>query len=92
MYVMVEDENNPKLTKTEEKESFLKRLEERNKEAEKVRDEIKALVERQEELASRKILGGISDAGTQPEPVKEMTAAEYAKAVDSGKLNQIAKD
>ena len=76
----------PKLSKTEEKESFLKRLEERTNELKKVEERIQSLVDRNEELAARNLLGGRSDAGIQAEPVKEISNAEYAQAVKTGKI------
>jgi len=70
-----------KLTKTEEKESFLKRLEAKTEELKATEERIKALVERNEELATRNLLGGKSDAGAQPIVPKEETPKEYRKRV-----------
>lgn len=75
-----------KLTKTEEKESFLKQLEAKTQELKRVEERISALVERNEELAARNLLGGRTDAGVQPTPVVEETAQEYAKRVEQGKI------
>lgn len=84
--MMENEEETPKLTKTEEKESFLKRLEEKNNENKKLVEEMRQLVERNEELAARKLLGGISDAGIQPIPALEETPKDYVKKVMSGEI------
>jgi len=79
---MAENEETPKLSKTEEKESFLKRLEDKTTELKAVEENIRKLVERNEELAARNLLGGKSDAGIQPvEQKKEETGAEYIKKI-----------
>lgn len=80
---MSEDENT-KLTKTEEKQSFLKQLEDKTQELKATEERIKALVERNEELAARNLLGGKSDAGSQPVIVIE-TAREYARRITGQK-------
>lgn len=82
---MSEDET-PKLSKTEEKESFLKRLEEKTTELKAVEERIKTLVERNEELVARKLLGGQTDAGIQPVEPKEETAVEYKNRIMSGRF------
>ena len=71
----------PKISKTEEKESFLKRLDQKTEELKATEERISALVERNEEIAARNILGGKSDAGIQPVEVKEETPVEYRKRV-----------
>jgi len=73
------DEETPKVSKTEEKESFLKRLEEKTSELKKIEENIRVLTERNEELAARKLLGGKSDAGEQPTLPVEETPKEYLK-------------
>ena len=83
---MAEEDEKPKISKTEEKESFLKRLEERTSELKKTEENIRLLVERNEELAARSLLGGKTDAGIQPEPVKEETPQEYAHRIEKGNL------
>ena len=62
--------------------------------AQKLHDDIKSendrrqeLIERDEALYAKKMLGGQSSAGTVPEPVKEETPQEYAKKVMAGDLN-----
>lgn len=81
------DDETPKVSKTEEKESFLKRLEERTEELKKTEERIASLVERNEELAARNLLGGKSDAGIQPVVPKEETPKEYADRISRGQLN-----
>ena len=81
-----ENEEKPKISKTEEKESFLKALEKRTEELKQVEENIKKLVERNEELAARNLIGGKSDAGIQQVEKKELTPKEYANAVMSGKI------
>ena len=76
----------PKVTKTEEKESFLKQLDEKISEQKRVETEIRALVERNEEFAARNLLGGKSDAGIQPVEKKEETPIEYARRVERGEI------
>lgn len=83
---MTEEDEKPKLTKTEEKESFLKSLDEKISEHKKVLEEMQKLTERNEELATRNLLGGKTDAGIQPVKPAVETPAEYAKRVMSGKL------
>ena len=80
---MAEDET-PKVSKTEEKESFLKRLEDKTKELAATEERIKNLVERNEELAARNLLGGRTDAGIQPDVKKEETPVEYANRISRG--------
>ena len=82
----MENDETPKVTKTEEKESFLKALEKRTEELKKTEERIAALVERNEELAARNLLGGKSDAGMQPVEKKEETPSEYVKRLDKGLL------
>ena len=66
-----------KLSKTEEKESFLKRLDEKTKALKETEERIAALLERNEELAARGLLGGKSEGGAVEEKPKEETPAEY---------------
>lgn len=79
-------EETPKLSKTEEKESFLKRLEAKTNELRETEQRIQALVERNEELASRNLLGGQTDSVTEPDTVKEESPQDYAKKVMSGEI------
>ena len=83
---MPEENEAPKLTKTEEKESFLKRLEEKTTELKATEERIKALVERNEELAARKLLGGQTDNAVEPQKPKEETPKEYAARISKGGL------
>ena len=76
----------PKVSKTEEKESFLKRLEERNAVAEELHAKIQQERERLEELQARQILGGKVDAGVQPEPVKAETPKDYINKILKGEI------
>ncbi len=82
----MEDDETPKLTKTEEKESFLKALEKRTEDLKATEERIAALVERNEELAARNLLGGRTDAGIQPAVKKEETDREYAQRMIEGRL------
>ena len=79
-----ENEERPKVSKTEEKESFIKQLDERIAKLSEVEERIKAVTERNEELAARHLLGGKSGAGIQPEPVKEADGTEYIKKIQQG--------
>ena len=81
---MAEDKPTAAEKKAEEKQNFLKEAEEIAARNEKAVGEMKALLERNENLEARKILGGKSDAGEQP-PVKvEETPREYAKRIMTG--------
>jgi len=83
---MTTEDETPKVTKTEEKESFLKQLEAKNNESKKLVEEMRALVERNEELAARNLLGGKTDAGVQPAVAVEETPIEYARRVERGEI------
>jgi hypothetical protein len=83
---MTEDkEEKPEIHKKEERYDFLKRAEELATRNENAVEEMRKLVDRNEELAARNLLGGRSDAGIQPVQPKEETAAEYTKRILSGK-------
>ena len=86
MYIMADENETPKLTKTEEKESYIKQLRENVDEIKKLRDEIQGEREKYEELRARQILGGKTDAGVQPEPVKADTPKDYIRKVMSGEI------
>lgn len=81
-----EKDEKPKVSKTEEKESFLKELDKRIEENKKIVSEMREITERNEELSARSMLGGKTDAGIQPVKPAEETPAEYAKRIMSGKL------
>jgi len=82
-----EEEKKPAaLKKEDERKNFLSATEELVKRNEEILKQMQELTERNEELAARKLLGGKSDAGIQPEPVKEETPQEYAKKVISGEI------
>lgn len=70
-----------KLSKTEEKESFLKRLDDKTKALKATEERIAALLERNEELAARGLLGGKSDGAVVDDKPKEETPAEYRKRI-----------
>lgn len=53
---------------------------------EKANAEMKELLSRQEQLAAKKLLGGMTDAGEQPVQKKVETAAEYAERVLKNKV------
>ena len=72
-----ENEEKPKLSKTEEKESFIKQLDERIGKLKEAEESLRALTERNEELAARNLLGGKSDAGVQSLEKKEESGLEY---------------
>ena len=80
---MPEDETS-KLSKTEEKQSFIKQLDERIKTLDDKNKEYERLVERNEELSARHLLGGKTDAGQSNVTVKEETAVEYADRISKG--------
>ena len=82
---MAEENDTPKVSKTEEKQSFLKDLDDRISKLKEVEESIKTLTERNEELAARNLLGGKSDAGIQPVTPKEETPSEYKNRIMSGR-------
>ena len=69
-----------------QEEKIMPRLVELAERIEKANAEAKNLLARQEELAARNLLGGHTDAGIQPPPVKEETPAEYRKRIMSGRI------
>ena len=82
---MTEDDN-VKLTKKEQEQSFLEKLEAKTKELSATEQRIQALVERNEEIAARNLLGGKSDSVSEPpEPVGE-TDKEYAHRMERGQF------
>lgn len=85
MYMMGEDET-PKVSKTEEKESYIKQLRESVDEIKKLRDEIQGEREKYEELKARQILSGKTDGGVQPEPVKPDTPKDYINKILAGEI------
>jgi len=60
-------------------EEIATRIEAANKESQRI-------LEQQQELAARKLLGGETEAGQPTEKPKEETPKEYAKRVLTGKL------
>lgn len=60
-------------------DALRKGLEEQNQKSEE-------LLKQHQELLAKQILGGRSDAGQQPIPVKEETPQEYAKRLINGKF------
>lgn len=71
----------------QEETKSLPKLTEMVERLEKANAEAKVILERNEELAAKNILGGVSDAGIQPVEPKELTPKEYKDAVMSGKIN-----
>ena len=47
-------------------------------------DRAEAILNRQEELAARGLLGGKSDAGIQPDEPKPIEGAEYLRQIQKG--------
>ncbi len=86
MHIMTDENETPKISKTEEKESYIKQLRENVDEIKKLRDEIQGEREKYEELRARQILGGKTDGGVQPEPVKPDTPQDYIRKVLSGEI------
>jgi len=76
---MMEEEKKP------EKPDYLRVLEESMAKNEKIVEEMRSLVARNEELAARNLLGGKSDAGVQS-AVPVETPKQYKDRVMSGKL------
>jgi len=70
----------------EERKDFLSEARELATRNEKAVNEMRGLVERNEELAAKNILGGKADAGEQPPKKEEETPEEYSKRIISGKL------
>lgn len=79
-----EEKKPAEIKKAEEKFGFLDKAEEIAKRNEAAVEAMSKLVQRNEELAARNLLGGKTDAGVQPQPVVE-TPAEYAKRIMGGK-------
>ena len=79
-------ENEEKLTKAEEKESFIKQLRQSAEENKRLLEEIREERERIEELKAREILSGRTDAGVQPVAVKPDTPQDYIRKVMSGEI------
>ena len=84
---MTDENEAPKISKAEEKESFLKRLEEKTTELKATEERIKALVDRNEELVARKLLGGQTDNVADVEKPKEETPLEYVARIRAGRIN-----
>ena len=76
---MAEDEKKPE-------EKSLPKLTEMVDRLEKANAESREILARQEELAARNLLGGKTDAGIQPAPVKEETPKDYIKKILSGEI------
>lgn len=53
---------------------------------EKANAEMRLNIARLEELKTREVLGGRSQAGTEPEKPKEVSAKEYAQAALNGTI------
>lgn len=83
---MEEANDTPKISKSEEKESFLKRLESQTDENRKILSQIQEERERIEEIASRNLLGGKSDSVSEQSAPVEETAKEYAHRMEKGQL------
>lgn len=66
--------------------SLLDRADASSKRLQEQLEKYEKLIQKEEELAARRALGGKSD-GSVPEEKKEETAADYAKDVLSGKYN-----
>ena len=79
-----EEEKKPEEAKPEEK--AMPTLVELTERLEKANEEAKLLLERNEELAARNLLGGHTDAGQQPVEKKELTPTEYKDAVMRGEV------
>lgn len=82
----MENEEQPKVKKEEERKTFLSEAQELATRNEKAVQDMRSLVERNEELAARNLLGGKSDAGIQPTAPVEETAKDYAKRISEGRL------
>ena len=83
---MSEEDERPKVSKAEEKESFLKGLDERLAKINQANEEYAKLVERNEEVAARRLLGGKTDTVEQSNTVKQETPKEYAERIERGQL------
>lgn len=82
---MTDEKQEPQETK-EQKRDILKEAREIAERIERSTAEYKTLVERNEELAARSLLGGRTDAGTQPPEPRELTPKEYAQKALRGEL------
>lgn len=70
--------------KPEEKKEPLTDVVKAAERIEKASAEAKETLRKMEELASRRLLGGQTDAGEQPPPVKEETPKEYKDRIMRG--------
>ena len=83
---MEDEKEKPEVHKKEERYDFLRKAEELAERTEKAVSEMKVLVDRNEELAAKNLLGGRTDAGIQTPVPKEETPSEYAKRISSGRV------
>lgn len=81
-------------TQVIEKENALDRAERLVERQEKANIEAKAITERNEKLAAKRMLGGDSEAGYQKPKVKPkvLTDTEYAEALQRGEVNPLKED
>ena len=72
--------------KKPERADFLKEARELTERQEKAVEEMRSLVERNEELAARNLLGGRSDVGVKPVKQDAETGLDYIKKFKDGLL------
>lgn len=82
---MGEDETQ-KLSKTEEKQSFIKDLRDEIENLKREKEEFRSLVERNEEIAARGLLGGKTSSAPVNDVKKEISPEEYALNALKGNL------
>jgi len=79
-------EENKQEEKKEVKKSKADEIREGNEELKKLIEERESLLQRNEELESKKLVSGLTDAGQALAKPKEETPKEYAERVLSGKI------
>ncbi len=77
--------------KEEERKSFLKQAEELAARNEKAAESMQSSLERMEEIAARKLMGGGSEAGQTMEKPKEETPLEYTERIGRGEYTEEEK-
>jgi hypothetical protein len=89
---MVEDDKKPEEVKKPERADFLKEARELAEKNQRAVEEMRELVNRNEEIAAKGLLGGKSDAGRPQDKPAEETPADYANKALSGQLNEKRND
>lgn len=81
-----ENENSQEVTPKETSTPLIDKSLDAAKAMKEQNDRMEQLIQRQESLMSKDILGGSTEAGREPEKPKEETPEEYTKKVLSGEI------